>query len=89
MRELIQQIFTAYGFNEKWRDDDIEFYSASAEDKTSFFLIDYIDATDEGITDTSLLTMLKQLEKDYINENTNGKGLKNKIKELLNLSKVS
>ena len=26
--------------------------------------------------------MLKQLEKDYINENTNGKGLKNKIKEL-------
>ena len=82
MRELIQQIFTVYGFDEKWRDNDIEFYSASAEDKTSFFLIDYIDATDEGITDTSLLTMLKQLEKDYINENTNGKGLKNKIKEL-------
>lgn len=82
MRELIQQIFTVYGFDEKWRDNDIEFYSAAAEDKTSFFLIDYIDATDEGITDTLLLTMLKRLENDYINENTNEKGIKSKIQEL-------
>ena len=57
MRELIQQIFTTYGFNRKWQDDCIEFYSAVTEDKTSFFLIDYIDATGEGITDSSLLTM--------------------------------
>ena len=60
MRELIQQIFTTYGFNEKWRDDDIEFYATSAEDKTSFFLIDYIDASNEGITSTSLLTTMQQ-----------------------------
>ena len=37
MRELIQQIFTTYGFNRKWQDDGIEFYSAVTEDKTSFF----------------------------------------------------
>lgn len=82
MRELIQQIFTTYGFNRKWQDDGIEFYSAVTEDKTSFFLIDYIDATGEGITDSSLLTMLKQLEKDYIGENLNGEGVKRKIQEL-------
>ena len=82
MRELIQQIFTTYGFNRKWQDDCIEFYSAVTEDKTSFFLIDYINATGEGITDSSLLTMLKQLEKDYIGENLNGEGVKRKIQEL-------
>lgn len=82
MRELIQQIFTTYGFNEKWRDDDIEFYATSVEDKTSFFLIDYIDASNEGITSTSLFAMLKKFEKDYINENINGKGIKNKIQKL-------
>lgn len=73
MRELIQQIFKAYGFGEKWQDDSIEFYAAESEDKTSFFLIDYIEATCEGITDVEMLTMLKQLEKDYIDENTNGR----------------
>lgn len=82
MRELIQQIFKAYGFGEKWQDDSIEFYAAESEDKTSFFLIDYIEATCEGITDVEMLTMLKQLEKDYIDENTNGKGVKRKIQEL-------
>ena len=82
MRELIQQIFIAYGFDEKWQDDSIEFYSATAEEKTSFFLIDYIEAIDEGITDKTMLTMLKRLEKDYIDENTNGKGVKRKIQEL-------
>lgn len=82
MRELIQQIFIAYGFEEKWNDFDIEFYSAEAEDKTSFFLIDYIDATDAEITDVSLLTKLKQLESDYIDEDINGKGVKRKIQEL-------
>lgn len=82
MRELIQQIFTTYGFEEKWKDFDIEFYSAESKDKTSFFLIDYIDATAEEITDASLLTMLKQLEKDYIDENANGKGVKRKIQEI-------
>lgn len=49
MRELIQQIFKAYGFGEKWQDDSIEFYAAESEDKTSFFLIDYIEATCEGM----------------------------------------
>ena len=82
MRELIQQIFKAYGFGEKWQDDSIEFYAAESEDKTSFFLIDYIEATGEGITDVEMLTMLKQLEKDYIDENTNGKDVKRKIQEL-------
>ena len=82
MRELIQQIFKAYGFGEKWQDDSIEFYAAESEDKTSFFLIDYIEATGEGITDVEMLTMLKRLEKDYIDENTNGKGVKRKIQEL-------
>ena len=67
MRELIQQIFKAYGFGEKWQDDSIEFYAAESEDKTSFFLIDYIEATGAGITDVEMLTMLKQLEKDYKN----------------------
>ena len=54
MRELIQQIFKAYRFDEKWQDDGIEFYSAESEEKTSFFLIDYIDATGEGITDVCI-----------------------------------
>jgi len=35
MRELIQQIFKAYGFGEKWQDDSIEFYAAESEDKHS------------------------------------------------------
>lgn len=82
MRELIQQIFTAYGLKKKWKDLDIEFYSAEDKDKTSFFLIDYIDATDKEITDASLLTMLKQLEKDYVDGDTNGKDVKRKIQEL-------
>lgn len=82
MRELIQQIFKAYGFGKKWQDDSIEFYSAESKEKTSFFLIDYIEATDEGITDFEMLTMLKRLEKDYIDESTNGKGVKRKIQEL-------
>lgn len=82
MNELIQKIFIAYGFDEKWHDDGIEFYSAEGEDKTSFFLINYIDTIYEGITDTTLLTKLKQLEKDYIDENTDGKGLKKKIQQL-------
>ena len=82
MRELIQQIFKAYGFGKKWQDDSIEFYSAESEEKTSFFLIDYIEATDEGITDFEMLTMLKRLEKDYIDESTNGKGVKRKVQEL-------
>lgn len=82
MRELIKQIFTEYGFEEKWNDNRIEFYSAKSKDKTSFFLINYIEATDEGINETSLLTMLRQLEKDYIEENANGKGVKRKIQEL-------
>lgn len=82
MRGLIQQVFAAYGFKEKWEEDDIEFFSAEEEDKTSFFLVDYIDATDEDITDVQLLTMLNQLEKDYIDENSNGKGLKRKLQEL-------
>lgn len=82
MRELIQQIFTTYGFEEKWQDFDIEFYSFGDKDKTSFFLIDYIDATDEEITDFSLLAMLKKLEKDYIDKNADGKGIKRKMQEL-------
>lgn len=82
MRELIQQIFKSYGFDEKWQDDGIEFYSAESEEKTSFFLIDYIEAIGEGITDVTMLAMLKRLEKDYIDENTNGKGVKRKIQEL-------
>lgn len=82
MKELIQQVFAAYGFKEKWKEDDIEFFSAEEEDKTSFFLVNYIDATDEAITDTELLTKLNQLEKDYIDEDPNGKGLKRKIQEL-------
>lgn len=82
MKELIHLIFTAYGFDGKWQGDDIEFYSAAAEDKTSFFIIDYIDATDEGITDTLLFAMLKRLERDYIGENKNVKGIKRKIQEL-------
>lgn len=82
MRELIQQIFKAYGFSEKWQDDSIEFFSAETEERTSFFLIDYIEATGESITDLEMLMMLKQLEKDYIDENANGKGVKRKIQEL-------
>ena len=79
MRELIQQIFKSYGFDEKWQDDGIEFYSAESEEKTSFFLIDYIEAIGEGITDVTMLAMLKRLEKDYIDENTNGKGVKRSL----------
>ena len=82
MRELIQQVFKSYGFDEKWQDDGIEFYSAESEEKTSFFLIDYIEAIGEGITDVKMLAMLKRLEKDYIDENTNGKDVKRKIQEL-------
>ncbi len=83
MRELIRQIFTAYGFDEKWQDDNIEFYSDATEEKTSFFLINYIEATDEGITGATMRTMLKRLEKEYIDEDSNGKGVKIKIQELL------
>lgn len=82
MRELILQIFKTYGFDEKWQDDGIEFYAAESEDKTSFFLIDYIEATGGDITDAAMLTMLKRLEKDYIDENTDGKGVKRIIQEL-------
>lgn len=82
MRELIQQVFTAYGFKEKWKNDNIEFFSAEEDDKTSFFLVDYIDATVEGLTDTQLLAHLNQLEKDYIDETPNGKGIKRRIQEL-------
>lgn len=82
MRELMQQIFKAYEFDKKWQDDDIEFYSADSKEKTSFFLINYIEATSEGITDVTMVSMLKRLEKDYIDENTNGKGIKTVIQEL-------
>ena len=82
MRELIQQIFTAHKFDKKWQDDNIEFYSAKAKEKTSFFRIDYIEATQAGIKDVEMLTMLKRLEKDYIDENTNGKGVKRIIQGL-------
>ena len=82
MRELIQQVFTAYGFKEKWQDNNIEFFSVEEDDKTSFFLVDYIDATVEGLTDTQLLAQLNQLEKDYIDETPNGKGIKKCIQEL-------
>lgn len=83
MRELIQQIFTAHKFDIMWQEDNIEFYSAKAKEKISFFLIDYIEATQVGIKDAEILTMLKRLEKDYIDENTNGKGVKRKIQERL------
>lgn len=84
MRELIQQIFKAYGFGEKWQDDSIEFYAAESEEKISFFLIDYIEATSGDITEATMLKMLKKLEKNYINdENTNKEGIKRKIQMLI------
>lgn len=84
MRELIQKIFKAYEFDGKCLDDNIEFYSPKLEEKTSFFLIDYIEATSEGITDVNVMMMLKKLEKDYINdENTNEEGIKRKIQNLV------
>lgn len=79
MRRMIQQIFTTYGFVEKWQEDSIEFYSSESEEKTSFFLTNYIEATDEDITDSTILAMLKSLEKDYIDGNMNGKSIKRKI----------
>ena len=82
MRELIQKIFTAYRFDEKWQDDNIEFYFSATEEKTSFFLIDYIEATGEDVTEARMLTMLKRLEKDYIDENIDKKGIKRIVQEL-------
>ena len=83
MRELIQQIFKEYEFDKKWQDDGIEFYAAESKDKTSFFLINYIEATSEDITEVVMLKMLKRLEQDYIDENTNEKkGVKRKIQDL-------
>lgn len=91
MRELIQQIFTAYGFKEKWYDYDKDFYSSEDSNKTSFFLVDYIEAIGE-ISDSTLFNMLKKLEEDYIDKDVtkkdsiNGKtvekGIKKKIQEL-------
>lgn len=66
MRELIQQIFKVYGFNEKWQEDSIEFYAAESEEKISFFLIDYIEATSGDITEITMLKMLKKLEKTIL-----------------------
>lgn len=84
MRELIKQIFEEYGFNEKWQEDSIEFYAAESEEKISFFLIDYIEATSGDITEATMLKMLKKLEKNYINdENTNKEGIKRKIQMLI------
>jgi hypothetical protein len=84
MRELIQQIFKVYGFNEKWQEDSIEFYAAESEEKISFFLIDYIEATSGDITEITMLKMLKKLEKDYINdEDTNKEGIKRTIQMLI------
>ena len=82
MRKIIQQIFTMYEFEKNWQNNYIEFYSAGTKDKTSFFLIDYIDATDEKLTNKSLLKMLKQLENDYIDESETEKCIKRKIQEL-------
>lgn len=84
MRELIKQIFKVYGFNEKWQEDSIEFYAAESEEKISFFLIDYIEATSGEIKEATMLKMLKKLEKNYINdENTNKEGIKRKIQMLI------
>jgi len=84
MRELIKQIFKVYEFNEKWQEDSIEFYAAESEEKISFFLIDYIEATSGDITEATMLEMLKKLEKNYINdENTNKEGIKRKIQMLI------
>ena len=84
MRELIQQIFKAYEFDGKYINDNIKFYFPELEEKTSFFLVDYIEATSESITDVNMMTMLKKLEKDYINyENTNEEGIKRKMQMLI------
>ena len=84
MRELIQQIFKAYEFDGKYINDNIKFYFPELEEKTSFFLVDYIEATSESITDVNMMTMLKKLEKDNINyENTNEEGIKRKMQMLI------
>lgn len=82
MNEILRLIFEAYAVEKRWTDNDIDFYSAEDSDKTSFFLIDYVDVTGETISDTDLLKRLKKLERDYIDETVDGKGVKKKITEL-------
>lgn len=48
MREIIESIFTCYGYSESWQSEDcnIVFYKNNGQKLVSYFLINYIDCRD-------------------------------------------
>lgn len=80
MRKLLKNIFESYEFEKKWADKNIEFYSSVNEKKTDFYIINYIDTTNQRLDSTILNKLINQLEEDYISDNEKGENIRGKIK---------
>ena len=83
MRELLKRIFDAYEFEQKWADKNIEFYSSINEKKTNFYLINYIDATNQNWDSVILNKQVNQLEKEYANEDLKDSNLREKLESVI------
>lgn len=82
MRELLKNIFESYEFENNWADKNIEFYSSVNEKRTDFYIINYIDTTNQRLDSAILTKLINQLEEDYIRDNEKDKNIKEKIKGL-------
>ena len=78
MREIIESIFTCYGYSESWQSEDcnIVFYKNNGQKLVSYFLINYIDCRDIEDNESLIKDKMMELENGYAKGQNSFKGIK-------------
>ena len=79
MNEIINKLFEQYNFAKTWEEDNRMFYVNTDKNIVSYFILDFIDCSNILDKEESIREKLGKLEKEYINAESDKKGIKYSI----------
>lgn len=79
MNEIINKLFEQYNFAKTWEEDNRMFYVNTDKNIVSYFILNFIDCSNILDKEESIREELGKLEKEYINAESDKKGIKYSI----------
>lgn len=79
MNEFMINLFKEYNFKKIWEDNNRMFFTNTNKNVVSYFILNFIDCSKISENENYLREELGKLEKEYIDGNNEGKGIKYSI----------
>lgn len=79
MNKIINKLFEQYNFAKTWEEDNRMFYVNTDKNIVSYFILNFIDCSNILDKEESIREKLGKLEKEYINAESDKKGIKYSI----------